>query len=231
MNYVLTTLDILRAEVAARGGSLPDDQLARLYAQLALTTGEATTLEDVHDAWAMWRAFSDRPDHPDLVWFAELPESTQAYDLPYRDAIRATAARLHTGRGAQPLLSTVDIARIVHEAHRELQHRTGDPAPVAAWDDAPERHADTIASVEAALAGDDAPTQHGKWMARRLEAGWRWGRRKDVAAKTHPALVPYGDLPDDQRARDELFVAAVRALAPFHSTAGSVVFSADLMAS
>lgn len=93
-NYILTAMDILREEVAAESGSLPADELTKAYALLALTTGTGTTLENVHDAWGMWRAFSDRPDHADLVWFPALSIENAKWDRPYRDAIRRTAARL-----------------------------------------------------------------------------------------------------------------------------------------
>lgn len=74
---------------AAMPGEDPD--LIRLYTLLALVKGEDTTLEDVHDAWSLWRA-QTRPDHPSIVPFAELPEHIQAYDEPYRDGIHAAAS-------------------------------------------------------------------------------------------------------------------------------------------
>lgn len=97
-NYILTAIRLLEKAVAKRGGSLPADALTRAYALLVLTTGTGTTLENVHDAWAMWRAFSDRPDHKDIVWFSSLAPSTVDWDLPYRDAIREAAADLEAMR-------------------------------------------------------------------------------------------------------------------------------------
>lgn len=115
MNYVLKTIAVLREEVAGHGASLPDGQLTKLYAQLALTTGLNTTLEDVHQARAVWRASSDGPDDPDLVWFGLLPPETQAGGEPYRDAIRATALRMAGVRDAD-----LEAARAAREtgAHR-----------------------------------------------------------------------------------------------------------------
>jgi hypothetical protein len=105
VNYVVKIVDRLRAVVADAGGSLPSDRLTIAYALLVLTTGQATTLENVHDAWSTWRAFSDRPDHRDLVTFAELMPSAQVYDRPYRDAIRAVAAELEAEREKAGLLT------------------------------------------------------------------------------------------------------------------------------
>lgn len=84
-NYVDTTITALAAE-------LPDCDfgLLRLYALLVFTCGTETTLEDVHDAWAVWRA-STRPDHPALVPFDQLTPDVQALDGKYADAIRKVA--------------------------------------------------------------------------------------------------------------------------------------------
>lgn len=63
-----------------------DRDLINLYALLALSTGASTTLEDVHDAWAVWRV-ATRPDHPAVVPFSELSEHTRELDRPYMNAI------------------------------------------------------------------------------------------------------------------------------------------------
>ncbi len=74
-----------------------DEDLCRLYAQLALVKGEKTSLEDVHDAWALWR-LRTRPDHPSIVPFEELSPEVQELDWPYADAIRAVARLLKARR-------------------------------------------------------------------------------------------------------------------------------------
>lgn len=63
-----------------------DPELVRLYALLALTRGTETTLEDVHDAWSLWR-MSTRPDHQAIVPFNQLSLGVQELDRMYRDAI------------------------------------------------------------------------------------------------------------------------------------------------
>lgn len=70
-----------------------EDDLVDLYTLLVLTTGTGTTLEDVHDAWGVWRNRTI-PDHDSLVPFDKLEPEIQAYDEPYRDAIVAVAERL-----------------------------------------------------------------------------------------------------------------------------------------
>lgn len=56
-----------------------------------------------------------------------------------------------------------------------------------------------------------ARNTHENWAARRRAEGWRWGPRRDDAAKTHPCLVPYDDLPDEEKAYDHtLAVETIR---------------------
>lgn len=88
---------IARAEQALNE-ELPisDPVLRGLYTLLVLTTGVNTTLEDVHDAWAIWR-HGVKPDSWSLVPFDDLTSKRQEKDRPYRRAIRRAAARLESG--------------------------------------------------------------------------------------------------------------------------------------
>jgi hypothetical protein len=43
----------------------------------------------------------------------------------------------------------------------------------------------------------------------------------DEGTKTHPCLVPFADLPEDQQRKDALFIAIVQALAPHPEVTGS----------
>lgn len=86
-NYI----DRIAAEIAALAPEC-SAPLLRVYALLVLTTGAATTLEHVHDAWAAWQA-TTRPDHPHLVPFRELSREMQESDGAFADAIRAVARR------------------------------------------------------------------------------------------------------------------------------------------
>lgn len=51
-----------------------------------------------------------------------------------------------------------------------------------------------------------AENNHSHWARQRLEAGWSYGPRRDDVRKTHPDLVPYGDLPDDEKEYDRTSV-------------------------
>lgn len=61
-----------------------------LYALLARTKGVDTTAEDVHDAWAAWKAIRG-VDHEARVPFADLRADVQAQDAPFLHAIHEVA--------------------------------------------------------------------------------------------------------------------------------------------
>jgi RyR domain len=43
---------------------------------------------------------------------------------------------------------------------------------------------------------------HDIWARQRLAQGWRYGPRRDDAARRHPDLVPYEQLPESEREYD-----------------------------
>jgi RyR domain len=47
-----------------------------------------------------------------------------------------------------------------------------------------------------------AEAEHDGWMAQRTKNGWRYGTPRDNARKLHPLMVPYGDLPPDEKDKD-----------------------------
>jgi len=81
MSYV----DDVRDSLAARLPGL-EPALLDLYTLLGLVKGVNASMEDVHDAWAVWRARS-RPDHRSLVPFDQLTEEVQELDRKYAETI------------------------------------------------------------------------------------------------------------------------------------------------
>lgn len=105
-----------------------------------------------------------------------------------------------------------DIARVVHEANRALQIVNGDPVSER-WDDLDaETRASAVDGVRNALTGATPEESHENWTRFKVEHGWVYGPVKDPEAKTHPCLVPYADLPADQRIKDHLFTVIVNTL-------------------
>lgn len=76
--------------------SIEDMLYVDFYTLLVLTTGENTTLEDVHNAWAC-RVNRKNKTHPSLVPFNELSKEVQDKDIPYQQAIIETAKQIKLG--------------------------------------------------------------------------------------------------------------------------------------
>jgi RyR domain len=106
-------------------------------------------------------------------------------------------------------------ARTAHEMNRVYCLALGDASQVP-WEWAlPEMKDSVRKGVEGALAGNTPEQSHESWLAHRIERGWVYGPAKDPNAKppTHPCLVPYAELPEAQRKKDEIFVKTVRTMA------------------
>lgn len=106
------------------------------------------------------------------------------------------------------------IARVSHEAIRAYKQALGED-PVPSWEDAPEwMRESSIEAVQSRMENPGAPpsAQHEAWMNQKEKTGWRYGPTKDPAQKTHPMMVPYGELPETERYKDVLIQAVVDAL-------------------
>lgn len=130
-------------------------------------------------------------------------------------SLRAQLRRRDLGAGGD--VTAEDIARVVHAAHRELQIVQGDPVPSPPWDDAPDYQVrEATAGVRDVLRNPDltAERSHELWVARMQADGWVYGTVKDPEHKTHPALLPFAELPAERQLQDRLFIAIIRALTP-----------------
>lgn len=47
-----------------------------------------------------------------------------------------------------------------------------------------------------------AAAVHETWMRGRLVRGWKYGPERSDALKTNPCIVPYADLPEEEKAYD-----------------------------
>lgn len=106
------------------------------------------------------------------------------------------------------------IAEVCHEVNRALCEVFGDNSQKP-WAEAEEwQRESAIKGVQFALDNPTAPpsAQHEAWLTDKERAGWRYGEVKDAEAKTHPCMVPYADLPADQRLKDVLFKDIVNTL-------------------
>lgn len=104
-------------------------------------------------------------------------------------------------------------ARAAHEANRAYCIAIGDTSQVA-WENAPEWQRESARNGVVGVIGGNTPREsHESWAREKAAAGWLYGTRKDPVAKTHPCLVPYDDLPEEQQKKDFIFVNHVRVMA------------------
>lgn len=105
------------------------------------------------------------------------------------------------------------VAAACHEANRAHCKSIGDDSQPA-WEDAPEwQKSSAVLQVTKILDGEvTSPEQeHESWSAQKTADGWIYGPVKDPEKKEHPCLVPYDQLPPEQREKDGIFFATATA--------------------
>lgn len=112
-------------------------------------------------------------------------------------------------------MNIAGIARVCHEVNRAYCAALGDHSqPV--WEDAPDwQRQSALKGVEHMLGNPEAKPSdsHESWLAEKRADGWKWGPVKDPDKKEHPCFVPFDELPPEQKAKDYIFQAVVRAIA------------------
>jgi hypothetical protein len=106
------------------------------------------------------------------------------------------------------------VARVCHEANRAYCASRGDTSHLP-WDQAPYwQRESAIEGVRFHRTHRGAPpsVSHDNWLAHKRREGWRYGPVKDAAAKTHPCVLPFDQLPAEEQRKDVLFCAIVTAL-------------------
>lgn len=106
------------------------------------------------------------------------------------------------------------IARVAHEVNRAYCEALGDTSQPR-WEDAPEwQRSSAINGVRYHHSHPDAEPEHShrQWLGEKLATGWVYGPVKDAERKEHPCMVPFDQLPVEQRVKDYLFRGVVHAL-------------------
>jgi len=112
-------------------------------------------------------------------------------------------------------MNNLEIARVCHEVNREYCAALGDFSQLP-WEEAPEWQRESAllgVTMHVENPTANASDSHNAWAAEKVKKGWRFGSTKDEEEKTHPCLVPFSELPREQRAKDYIFRAIVHALA------------------
>jgi len=110
----------------------------------------------------------------------------------------------------QPL-PIIDIAELCHEVNRAYCQGIGDNSQ-SAWKDAPEWQRDSAVNgvrFHMDNPNADPSDSHDNWLAEKVAGGWVYGEVKDAELRTHPCIMAYEDLPQEQRVKDSLFIAVV----------------------
>ena len=145
-------------------------------------------------------------------------------------------------------MDIMDIARVAHEINRAYCESLGDSSQPT-WDDAPEwQRSSAINGVSFHINNPSAGPDHSHncWLEEKVANGWKYGPIKDAEFREHPCMVPYENLPQEQKAKDFIFRGTVHALSKFltrdkhlptqppidnaHVAPGCEPFSADVVA-
>jgi len=54
-----------------------------------------------------------------------------------------------------------------------------------------------------------AEMEHERWMQAKLEAGWGYAAKTNKGEQLHEALLPWDELPEEQREKDRFLVRAI----------------------
>ena len=105
------------------------------------------------------------------------------------------------------------IARECHEAIRVYGTSIGETHQLP-WDQAPDpQKKSMVAGVRLVLDQPDIKpgVLHTQWCEYKARRGWTWGPELNTVLQTHPQLVPFEKLPDEQKRKDEIFLETVKA--------------------
>jgi len=108
-------------------------------------------------------------------------------------------------------------AEAAHEANREYCRSLGDHSQPR-WSEALNWQKDSaIKGVETIMRNPNTQPHEGHeaWLNHKVQDGWVYGTEKCEVRKTHPCIVLYGDLPEAQREKDEIFIETVREVLGF----------------
>lgn len=112
---------------------------------------------------------------------------------------------------SEPTASQIEYAaEMAHEANRNYCESIGDTS-IRPWGETPEDIRNSARDgVRFIWDGSSTSEQsHENWFKFKEADGWHYGPVKDAERKTHPAMLPYSALPEEQRVKDYIFRSVV----------------------
>ena len=103
-------------------------------------------------------------------------------------------------------------AEVCHAANAAYCRTLGDTSQLS-WHRAPDwQRESAINGVKFILDNPRSTPEksHENWLKEKVEDGWTYGEVKDPEAKTHPCIMPYKDLPEEQKLKDHIFSSIVK---------------------
>lgn len=102
-------------------------------------------------------------------------------------------------------------AVFVYEGARLQAVAVNAPIVPEPWAERDEAFRTQFLSVIEMMCGPDRKSDpeelHDDWVRAYEAMGWRYGPERDPIAKTHPDMVPFGDLGHEEQIKDAVFVA------------------------
>jgi len=114
-------------------------------------------------------------------------------------------------------MTVTQIAKIAHEI-RSVSIGLFKGKPTIAWDDLNEGVKNYILrEVHYWLKNPSASASdsHNEWLRCKTEEGWSFGEENDHENKKHPSIVPYDQIPIQEKMANELIMKTVRLLSEF----------------
>jgi len=104
----------------------------------------------------------------------------------------------------------LNAAKAAHQANKEYCESMHDYSQPD-WENAHDWQKESVLDgVEGVLNGNTPEQSHESWLKHKKAHGWTFGEVKDPEKKEHPCMVPYNQLPEEQKKKDSIFINAVK---------------------
>ncbi|CAK4084847.1 unnamed protein product [Aphanomyces euteiches] len=190
-NYVPKPIDTSGIELSA--------EVAALGELMAEHCHDVWAVERIKKGWTWGPTLDDsKLQHPNLVPFKALSPSEQSFDFQTASEVIKVVLSLHYTIVRDRQTAHTSARVFVESSWSVVYGAVGEtyvPRPL--------NTANIVLPTELSRLQDLlAENTHEVWSKGRFEAGWVYGPQRNNPLKTHPCLVPYWLLVDDEKAYD-----------------------------